>query len=421
MNYLNELKTNPSNPRRITKEKYAKLKKSILELPEMLELRPIVYDKDNIILGGNMRFLALCELAQEGFVVKPEYFKSAEMLTDEEKRRTFVIKDNIELGDWDDDILANDWSDLPLDDWGIDTDVWKEDIPVTHLNDDFLIPPFSILRAYGGDWLERKRAWKDIIGDFGQARADAVSNPISVKGGEGDVMSFDGDGVSLLDPVLSEVVVKWFGIKGGNTFDCFAGDTIYGFVSAKCGMNFTGIELRQEQVDFNNKACAGLPAKYICDDGQNVLKHVKEESQDLLFSCPPYFDLEVYSELENDASNQASYTEYLKILGKALGDSTKALKQDRFAVIVISNVRKDGAYLDLVGDTIRIMEKNGLKLYNDIILATPLGTAPFRARRYMTTRKVAKVHQNVLVFFKGNMDKINEIYPEIKYATEYKS
>lgn len=80
MNYLNELKTNPSNPRRITKEKYAKLKKSILELPEMLELRPIVYDKDNIILGGNMRFLALCELAQEGFVVKPEYFKSAEMM-----------------------------------------------------------------------------------------------------------------------------------------------------------------------------------------------------------------------------------------------------------------------------------------------------------------------------------------------------
>jgi DNA modification methylase len=186
-------------------------------------------------------------------------------------------------------------------------------------------------------------------------------------------------------------------------------------------MNFTGIELRQEQVDFNNKACTGLPAKYICDDGQNVLKYIKEESQDLLFSCPPYFDLEVYSELENDASNQASYTEYLKILGKALGDSTKALKQDRFAVIVISNVRKDGAYLDLVGDTIRIMEKNGLKLYNDIILATPLGTAPFRARRYMVSRKVAKVHQNVLVFFKGNMDKINEIYPEIKYATEYKS
>ena len=51
----------------------------------------------------------------------------------------------------------------------------------------------------------------------------------------------------------------------------------------------------------------------------------------------------------------------------------------------------------------------------------PLGTAPFRARRYMVSRKVAKVHQNVLVFFKGNMDKINEIYPEIKYATEYKS
>ena len=411
------LKTNPSNPRRINKDQFERLKKSIGSFTKMLEIRPIAYDEDGVIWGGNMRYEALKAL---GIEMKSEYFKELKGYTLEEKRE-FAIRDNIELGEWDDDILANEWGDLPLDDWGIDTDVWKEDIPVTHLNDDFLIPPFSILRAYGGDWLERKRAWKDIIGDFGQARAEAVSNPTSVKGGEGDVMSFDGDGVSLLDPVLSEVVVKWFGIKGGNTFDCFAGDTIYGFVSAKCGMNFTGIELRQEQVDFNNKACTGLPAKYICDDGQNVLKYIKEESQDLLFSCPPYFDLEVYSELENDASNQASYTEYLKILGKALGDSTKALKQDRFAVIVISNVRKDGAYLDLVGDTIRIMEKNGLKLYNDIILATPLGTAPFRARRYMVSRKVAKVHQNVLVFFKGNMDKINEIYPEIKYATEYKS
>ena len=76
------------------------------------------------------------------------------------------------------------------------------------------------------------------------------------------------------------------------------------------GNKFTGIELRQEQADLNNQRLKGSKSKYICDDGQNVLKHIKPNTQDLLFSCPPYFDLEVYSELENDASNQKEYASF---------------------------------------------------------------------------------------------------------------
>lgn len=123
---IEKLILNPNNPRTIKKEAFAKLKKSLSQFPEMLEKRPIVYDENNIILGGNMRFRALQELQKEGFEIKDSYFVSAKGWTEEQKRE-FVIKDNIEMGEWDLDILANEWSDLPLDEWGIDTSDWKSE------------------------------------------------------------------------------------------------------------------------------------------------------------------------------------------------------------------------------------------------------------------------------------------------------
>jgi len=118
------LKTNPSNPRRINKDQFERLKKSIGSFTKMLEIRPIAYDEDGVIWGGNMRYEALKALNIE---MKPEYFKELKGFTLEEKRE-FAIRDNIELGEWDDDILANEWGDLPLDDWGIDTKGWEKEV-----------------------------------------------------------------------------------------------------------------------------------------------------------------------------------------------------------------------------------------------------------------------------------------------------
>ena len=82
--------------------------------------------------------------------------------------------------------------------------------------------------------------------------------------------------------------------------------------------------------------------KYICEDGQNVLNHVKKNTQDLIFSCPPYFDLEVYSDLKNDASNQKEYNDFLKILDNAFTGAINTLKNNRFAFIVIGDVYRRG-------------------------------------------------------------------------------
>ncbi len=121
-----ELKLNPANPRTIGKKEFERLKNSIRDFPKMLELRPVIYDDTLTILGGNMRYRALKELEKEGFELKDTYFKNAKELTPEETRK-FVIKDNISDGAWDDDVLANEWSDLPLDEWGVDTSGWKSD------------------------------------------------------------------------------------------------------------------------------------------------------------------------------------------------------------------------------------------------------------------------------------------------------
>ena len=120
MTTLDKLKENPVNPRTISKEKFEKLKNNIAKFPKMLELRPIVYNKKNIVLGGNMRLKAIRELAVENKIkLKDSYFKKAESLTEEEQNQ-FIILDNQEFGDWDFDSLANLFDTNELLEWGFD-------------------------------------------------------------------------------------------------------------------------------------------------------------------------------------------------------------------------------------------------------------------------------------------------------------
>jgi hypothetical protein len=278
------------------------------------------------------------------------------------------------------------------------------------LQDRFVIPPFSVLDTRQGYWGERKGYWKSLIKDYGESRENLLD--------EGGLVSQLNNGVSILDPVLAEVTNMWFGIPGGKTFDCFAGDSVFGYVSSYMGNTFTGVELREEQAQLNNDRVKGFNANYICDDGRNILNHIQEDTQDLLFSCPPYFDLEVYSDLENDASNQESYEDFINILDTAFTNAIKCLKDNRFAVITVGDIRdKEGYYYGFVDDIKKIFINNGMRIYNELILVEPLGTLPQRVGKYMVNRKIGKCHQNVLVFYKGDVSKIKELYPQIDYES----
>lgn len=117
---IGKIKNNPNNPRLIKDDKFKKLVKSIKEFPEMLEIRPIVVDKDNIVLGGNMRLRACQEAG-----LKEVHILQADKLT-EKQQREFIIKDNVGFGEWDWDDLANEWEVEKLEDWGLDLPIQTE-------------------------------------------------------------------------------------------------------------------------------------------------------------------------------------------------------------------------------------------------------------------------------------------------------
>jgi len=121
---VNKIKVNPNNPRLIKDDKFAKLVQSIKDFPEMLEIRPIVVNDDMIILGGNMRYKACKEAGLKEIPI----IKASNL--SEEKQREFLIKDNVSGGEWDWDMLANEWDVDQLTEWGLD--VWQAPIEVDY-------------------------------------------------------------------------------------------------------------------------------------------------------------------------------------------------------------------------------------------------------------------------------------------------
>lgn len=387
-------------------------------------VQPIVIDRDGVVVIGHCRLLGAKKLK-----MKEVPCVCVDDLTPEQVNALRIVDNKTNESDWDLDFLNDELNDIDLTMFDFDFDLSGVDI--TSLGDDeaesypepkslsdrFIVPPYSVLDARQGYWADRKKAWNKMIGDNGEARDNVNAYINDCFDPKKYKVVIKNNGTSVLDPVLSEVMCRWFlpNESGNKTFDVFAGDTVFGYVSSRMGNEFTGIELRKKQVDFNTKHTEGLNAKYICDDGRNVLKHVDEASQDLLFSCPPYYDIEVYSDNENDASNQKTYEDFYKIIDEAFSNAIKCLKNNRFAVIVCGDIRskKDGSYYTFPDDIKRTFISNGMVLYDDLVLLDPIGNAGMKAGRFMHNRKVCKVHQNVLVFYKGDTSKIKQEFKEL--------
>lgn len=408
---INDLVPYEHNPRQMTQKQVDDLTNSLKKF-SLAEI-PVI-NTDNTIIAGHQR-LKILQRLQKGEETIDVRVPNRQLT--EEEVQEYNIRSNKNTGDWDFDILANSFNYEDLKEWGFNESELKgfEDKPKAGiLAEKFLAPPFTILDAKQKYWLDRKYDWFSMIGDFGETREDTLG----MSSLQSEDYGRDMPTMSILDPVLAEICVKWFAPTGGTTFDMFAGDTVFGFVSGYLGYPFTGIELRQEQADLNQERvdAFGLPAKYICDDGQNVANHLANDSQDFMFSCPPYFDLEVYSDLPNDASNQEDYQDFLKIIDNALTAGVKILKDNRFAVIVVGDIRdNDGFYYNFPDDIKTIMLNAGMKFYNEAVLITPLGTAPIRANNAFKNRKLVKVHQNVMVFYKGNPRSIQDNFSSIDF------
>jgi hypothetical protein len=275
----------------------------------------------------------------------------------------------------------------------------------------FTLPPFTVLDARTGEWQERKRAWTAVglRGEVGRdgallygAGADSMDHYRKKEGKREESADLN---TSVFDPVCVELAYRWFCPDGGQVLDPFAGGSVRGIVAGCLGRHYWGCDLRPEQIAANQVQAEDIAPTvrpvWVCGDSMDTLTDAP--AADFVFSCPPYGDLEKYSDDPRDLSAMdwhAFVAAYKRIILRAVGK----MKPDTFACFVVGDFRDGkGFYRNFVSETIDGFEQAGARLYNEAILATPVGTAAMRVtKQFEASRKMAKTHQNVLVFCKGD-------------------
>lgn len=246
---------------------------------------------------------------------------------------------------------------------------------------------------------------------------------VASKIASGDIdggMSEQQSGTSIFDPVVCEIAYRWFCPPGGVVLDPFAGGSVRGLVASILGLKYVGIELRPEQVAAN-RAQAKIAGKRKPDwrvgDSRAIKTLAKDVDADLIFSCPPYWNLEVYSEDPRDLSTLGKEA-FFEAQAQIIKDAVSRLKDNRFAVWVTGDVRdKAGYYVNLPGRTIDAFEAAGARFYNDCILVTAAGSLPVRVRKqFESGRKLGRTHQVIQVFCKGDWKKAVADLGEVEFG-----
>lgn len=277
------------------------------------------------------------------------------------------------------------------------------------LRDKFMEPPFSVLDTKGGGWQTRKRQWKQLgieshLGREAECNVKTMSGLTSEEY-EKKYGRKPMEGVSIFDPALCELIYNWYCPENGTILDPFSGGSVRGIVANYLGYKYTGIDIRQEQIDSNREQSLKLlpvnnqPQYYVGDS--NVVLPELIPMYDLVFSCPPYADLEVYSEIKEDLSTM-EYNEFIKVYAEIIKKAVAKLKSGGYACFVVGDIRdKKGFYRDFISHTKQAFINAGAGLYNEAILLQLLGTAMLRAGKiFEAGSKLTKVHENVLIFKK---------------------
>lgn len=404
----------------------------------------VVSRRSGFVVAGHGRLLAALKNAEQTVPVDLQDFENeAEELAHlaaDNRLAELSEMDESELGELLTDLEGMEGIDFELS--GFDrsslSDLLhdaEEEVHGPGLVAEFGAAPFTILDARLGPWQERKRVWmqRGLASEEGRGenlafslsaqpeevyakkkreenRAGAKMTWKEFAGKFPDAMSQKG--TSIFDPVLTELVYRWWCPEGGRVLDPFAGGSVRGLVAAYLGLDYVGIDLRAEQVAANREQAEGFgklegQACWSRGDSRDIGNFV-DGPFDFLMSCPPYADLEVYSDDPQDLSNAGGYGEFLEAYRQIISGSVALLAENAFAVWVVGEIRdKSGSYRGFIPDTIRAFEDAGMNFYNEAILITPAGSLPMRVRRqFEGSRKLGKAHQNVLVFSKGSAKEV---------------
>jgi DNA modification methylase len=215
----------------------------------------------------------------------------------------------------------------------------------------------------------------------------------------------DAPGSSVFDPVLCELAYRWFSPPDGRVLDPFAGGSVRGIVAAVLGRSYVGVDLSGRQLEANRDQLDIVPdGDVVWIEGDSVdIAALAPGEYDLVFSCPPYADLERYSDDPRDISTM-DYAAFLEAYRSIVAASVAMLRPDRFACFCVGDVRdRRGVYRNFVAHTTEAFQAAGCDLYNEAVLVTAVGSLSIRAgRQFAGGRKLGKAHQNVLVFVKGD-------------------
>lgn len=425
---LGKLANMPRDPDNARKHSAAQLDQIEASMLEFGFTTPLLFDV--VVRAGNGRHEVLERIYERGDTVTlPDGSKLPHGMVpyidcsrwSDEQRKAYAIADNkiAANADWDEAQLRKALTELADAEFdptltGFDEAELKKQLAALaedtgergSLAADFGAPPFSVFDTRQGYWKDRKAEWEALTGNLSATKEEVLSGST--------MLASINEGSSNFDPVLAELCMRWFCPAGGWVLDPFGGEQTKGVVAGTLGLNYRATEIRTDQVEVNEAVCGDFEGvRYACGSADEIDTLIPERGFNLCFTSPPYYDLEVYS--ADDMSAMGTYDEFMAMYESIFAKCVDMLADNAFLIVKIGEIRdkKTGIYRNFVGDNIAIFNRLGLHYYNEATIIHPPGTAPQRARRYMGTRKLAKLHQNVLVFAKGSPEAAAEACGEV--------
>lgn len=297
----------------------------------------------------------------------------------------------------------------------------------------------NIWKSTCGLWLRNKRAWNAMIDEAGEKYnvanprfasregcwqgskgfSNVVLSKNEIKDGKvvhNDTKTLNGN-ASVLDPTACEIIANLCMPKGGSrVYNPFGGGVQMGFVSGALGYEYISSEIRQNQCDTNNAICSDYNATWIKSDSSTFEPGGKF---DLVFSCPPYYRVEKYIDYdglppEGEINHLASYEEFRDTLFKGYKKAIESMNDNTFFVVMTGDSRDStGAYYGCEAEHELFFKEQGLHIYNKIIYLESEFTRFSQAKKTLHSRKWPKADQKIYMFYKGDMKRIKELYPNI--------
>jgi len=284
-----------------------------------------------------------------------------------------------------------------LDNIQSDFDLFGTRVDKLSMKDRIGFAPISIWEP---DWTKVKQL-KAIIGDSAQSRTIKATGNNRL--GRVELTHEYGfqPTASVFNPHLAQMILSAYCPPNAKIYDPFAGGGTRGLIASAMGHVYYGVEIRQEEVDRLEKQKVSLGKDFFlaCGDAQEY-PH-KENFFDFSYTCPPYYNLEIYSDLPSDMSNAKTYDQFLSMLKNCVGGVYRGLKKGCLSVWVVGNFRdKSGVLTHLNGDLARIAKEVGFKLHDELIFWGASKSAVQRCGQFEANRKSVRVHEYILIFKK---------------------